>query len=162
MKRRCVWECDNSILGKLFVGHVSCSSQGIMECRRGMAHGRNNSNGVLGVLCFSGAYRNCLRKSRANAGSASRSETRGANLRRAHDCVGGRPGTRRLRISASIIEPFGCFLGVEGRQNNERLKQGANKRMVAKEKERCITCRPLVSLNDRHSIAVQQRGEGGT
>ena len=50
--------------------------------------------------------------------------------------VGGPPGTRRRRISASIIDPFGCFLDVEGGKNvfYEATERGSE-RMVAEERK---------------------------
>ena len=151
------WGCGNSIIGKLYVRHVSCSSQG-MKRRRGMAPGRNSSNRVLGVLCSLGAYRNCLRRSRAKARSASRSKTRAASPRRARDVWVSAPGTRRRRrISASIIYPFSFFLGVESGRimvvcSTKQLKVGANGWRL-KERKICITCRPLRSLNSRGEAA---------
>ena len=157
------WGCGNSIIGRPFVSHVSCSTRG-MERRRDMARERNNSNGVSGVLYSLGAYWNCLRRSRAKARSAFRSKTRAASPRRARDVWVGTPGTRRRRrISASIVYPFSLFLGVEGGGNRivcsmKRLKGGSEQMALEERKgaSRVVLC----SLDDGERRSEAKRGTG--
>ena len=124
------WGCGNSIIGRLFVSHVSCSTRGT-ERRREMARERNNSNGVSGVLYSLGAYRICC------AGVGKKREAlfdqrRGLRVRGAlATCEwalpeqGGAVGSARPS-SIHLVASWAWKAGETGSCSMKRLKGGAN------------------------------------